>query len=517
MPVVTYDDFSGGEYGDLHPYVASKRPGMFTGSNVKVYSDGRIGPRPGLKKVANDGWTTNGVVRGLFFTASDGEELVLTVEGSTSVWRGVVTTTTEALDTFTWTASTGSLSAAPTDWTSFDRYDPTTIYLLNPDDAPYQFVVTGTPTLTKITMPTTSGQGWVLRLWRDRLYIASHDNDTATWRIWYSDAAAFTTVGASNYFDIGYWWPIWSMTPIRNALLFGTQGAGWWTLNGSPITGTLRQIYTRGEPDRPPTVVVDDMERIWFLPQNARPLAVTNGSTWDFDTYEHLYLSGNEHHGDFSYTGRDIMFTTTDGSDEILAQHNDVWVKYDCGVPIDGPITRYSGDYFLICSDGTASTDADFYWFDNSLERPGFASDATAAPGDGSNTPEEAYLHLPYWRHPDLYNVRVRTVTVDFIKYQTGASSPSTNNITCTVDAVYRTAGENVSSSAQSWTEEGSATTTAGEEQRHIFNFGDQGFGGGFQIKFSALRGVKIGSVSVTYDDEVRGSGASRRSGGATR
>ena len=516
MPSHTYTDWSGGEWGNLDSFTASKRPGMFTASNMKVYSDGLIGPRPGLKKVATDNWANNGKIYGLFFTASEGEELVLTHSGSTSVYRGVVTTVTDNLDTITWTASTGSLAAAPTDWTSFDRYDPTTIYLLNPDDKPYQFVVTGTPTLTAITMPATSGQGWVLRLWRDRLYIASHDNDTARWRIWYSDAAAFTTIGASNYFDIGYWWPIWSMTPIRNGLLFGTQGAGWWTLTGQPATGTLRQIYTRGEPDRPPSTVVDDMERIWFLPQNGAPLAVTNGSTWDFDSFSHLYLSGSEHHGDYSYTGRDIMFTTTDGSKDILARHNNVWVKYDTGsIAVDGPITRYSGDYFLLASGGVhGSAAADFYWYDCSLERPGFASDDNAQPGDNSTTPVTATMSLAEFWHPDAHNVRCRSVLIDLIKYDTG--SASTNNVTVTVDALSRWQSEPASSSSQSWSEAVGSASTAGDEQRVLLNFGDQGVGSGWQIHLSAIRGVKIKAITVVYDD-VPSSVGSRRDGGSNQ
>jgi len=369
-------------------------------------------------------------------------------------------------------------------------------------------------------MPATSGQGWILRLWRDRLYFASHDNDTETQRIWYSDAGAFTTVGASSYFDVGYWWPIWSMTPIRNGLLIGTQGAGWWVLTGSPATGTLRQVYTRGECDRPPSLVVDDMERCWFFPQNERPLAVTNGSTWDFDTYEHLFLPGTEHHGDFSYGNRDVMFTTVNSSgsngNKILSMHNDVWVKSTAGVNIDGPITRYSADYFLLASggsgDSSTGTAADFYWYDCSLERPGFASDDNAQPGDGSTTPVNATLNTPEWVEPSGHMVRVRSVTFDFIKYDTG--SASTNNITCTVRSTskYQSSGD-VDSTAISWSETPGSASTSGISDRYQMNFHTP-WAGGFQLRLSALRGVKIKGITVEYESEGETKRSEHRPGG---
>ncbi len=49
-PQVTFADFSGGEFGQLGPTGA--RPNMFTGSNVMVYKDGSVGPRPGVIQVA---------------------------------------------------------------------------------------------------------------------------------------------------------------------------------------------------------------------------------------------------------------------------------------------------------------------------------------------------------------------------------------------------------------------------------------------------------------------------------
>ena len=503
MPVVHFNDWSKGDWGDMDRRTAGKEPGYFEGLNVKVYSDGLIGPRPGLRKVATDGWTTNGVVRGLFFTASTGEELVMTVEGQTRAQMGVVTTGSQILDTITWAPSTGTaFTAAPTDWTSFDRYDPTTIYIGNPDDGVYELVVTGAIPMTKITLPATSGQGYIIRLWRDRLYIGSHDNDSEKQRIWYSDAGDLNTVGASNYFDVGYWWPIWSMTPIRNGLLIGTQGAGWWVLTGSPATGTLRQVYTRGEPDRQPSLVVDDMERCWYLPQNERPLAVTNGSTWDFDTHEHLFLPGTVHHGDYSYGNRDVMFLTTDGSDKALSMHNDVWVKSTFSVNLSGPLTRYSADYFLLVGGDSASTAADFYWYDNSLERPGFAGDATARPGDNTDTPVNATLNSPEFIEPSGSMIRVRSVTFDFVKYNTASTSPATNNITCTVRStgIYQTAGD-IDSTAISWTEAVASASTTGTACRYTMEYHTP-WAGGFQIRLSALRGVKIKDITVEYELE---------------
>ena len=55
--VISYDDFSGGDYGILEPWRAP--PGTWTGKNMVLYDDGGLGPRNGMFEVPLSGDTTN--------------------------------------------------------------------------------------------------------------------------------------------------------------------------------------------------------------------------------------------------------------------------------------------------------------------------------------------------------------------------------------------------------------------------------------------------------------------------
>ena len=93
----------------------------------------------------------------------------------------------------------------------------------------------------------------------------------------------------------------------------------------------------------------------------------------------------------------------------------------------------------------------------------------------------------------------MRGVIVDFTAWDSGALNA--NLLTLTVAALrrYGTIAESVSA-PQSWTEPVASSTTSGITERVHLAFGDQGHGGGFQLRFTAVRGVAIRAITVEGD-----------------
>jgi hypothetical protein len=163
---------------------------------------------------------------------------------------------------------------------------------------------------------------------------------------------------------------------------------------------------------------------------------------------------------------------------------------------------RYEEGVVLLTDGGASGAPPEFFAWYPDLDRPGFTSDSYSRPGDGSDTPVDAYLHFPAWVAEEGQEVNVMGLVISFTRWATG--SGSTNHFDVTVDARRRYgAGNLVTSATQTFDEAGASASTSGDDVVAHLGFGDQGYGNEFQIKFTNLRGCAIRSVVAILEQRA--------------
>lgn len=505
---VAYADFSGGDWGTLGPF--SARQNMVGSLNCMLFNNQEIGPRPGLKKSTNSG--ISGTLRSLYYIGYPGtpKRVLFAVAGTGGdAGKVVYYSDLDSGTTITWTALSTKLDAAATQWVPVDFYDPNgAIYLSNPASKTYS-IDWPTGAVAEITVAGSSRGLRTLRLFRDRLYV-SNDQTSPTssnpgHRVYYSDAADFDTIGATNYFDVGYFWDVGHAVPLNNSLMFMQRQTGWWALlGGSPITGQLRQV-TSGDvyisAAQQQTQVVRANGKVWYWTLGST-LASTNGAAFDIDEFRHIYLSGTKY-GIYCDQYGHVIFVSDSGNKAVI-QSEGAWFPQEFGVTVTGETCATEFHDRVMIANGTTY----LYSLDFSRDRPGFTSDTAAGPGDDSSTPLNAYFYLPAVPAGQGKEVRVRQVIVDFTKFNTG--SATSNGITPSVRTWMRPNfsefgnDDYVEVTDQSWSEPGSYASTSGQKDRVVFNYGQSGYGAATQVGLTALQGVTVKAVTVVYDEQDR-------------
>lgn len=493
-----WDDFSGGHWGTKDARKADANE--WYGSNVRYYEDGSVGPRPGLRdaSVTNN---QNGVVWGVYNTPLTDKQLVVVI--GTTAYRAT------AGPNFTLTALSGSLAATPDAFCAFDHLNPERVVMVNPGDKCYDVNLTGTNAIAGIS---NSGAGYWVRIHRDRVYSSGDVGGATPWRVHYSDAGAFTTWQASNYFDMGYWYPAYNAFSIKNRVVFGRQGnGGWWSLTQSPATGSLREIHHSLPPDRQTASIVDDMDRIWFLTQvgDARGICVTDGATWNADRFDHLRLPGDERpRGVFSYGNRDILFYEPhETAVPALWRSDGVWGSHTFGVNIDGPETRYGSGQILMVGGSAAGTPGTYYWLDCDKQGPGFTTDSWARPGDGTDTPLDATLDLPVKRDGRRPILKPNTMVVSFTAYDWDESSTGGVGFRAWVRAWDQADSTPTDSTKVTYSADTGDQSTDGTERTIELPVDSEIQGAGLQPRFDQLVGVKIHWVELFEESRGRRGG----------
>lgn len=476
---VVYEDFQGGEWGTLGARRA--RPGMFSGSNVRVFRDGSIGPRPGLKSLGVTGlpagtpWgvTYRPLANALLFVIGTAVRVSAFSAGAAS-------------------SSAGTLGATPTRIIRFNestRRLNSKTYFTNYGDKLYS--VDNTTLATVSTTPNGNN----VELYRDRLIASLTDA-----RSFFSDANDFATWDALNYIYVGYEYPTTMIVAHRDGLsLFSLTNI--WRITGTlGSTDVLRMASNALALNSQGDLVVDSDTCI-FLP-SARTAPVTwDGGIANERALAHLETwdsvdSATFYGGGIARRNNDVLFVSDASAHPGLLRSNNVWTVHAFGITTSGAMTRVSSDKFLLLSKDATPVP---YMLDMSIDRPAFTSDTYARPGDNTDTPLTASFSLPEYWDEQGREIRVRSVIVNARKWQTGASPD--NNLTVTVTALDRFGPSAARASAsQSWTEAGASASTGGDNFRQVLNFGDQGSGGGFQLAFSALKGVAIRDVAVVLD-----------------
>lgn len=480
--VVTYDDFRGGEWGTLGARRA--RQGMFQGTNVRVYGDGQIGPRPGVRDLGITSLTA-GDAYGVAYRPFGSQELVFVIGDKVRVapWNvgGV-------------SSLAGTLGGTPT---KIVRFNEATRRL----NAKTYFAVYGQGVYSIDATPTLAGpiagapDGYDVTLYRDRL-IASDGNE----QVFYSDAADFATWDALSYISVGYEYPMFALVSHRDGLsLFGQ--ALIWRLTGTLGVSDVLRRASSALALSPNGDVVLDGETCIYIPNARNAPVLWDGGIADERSLAHLE-TWDDQNASVNFGGaiarrfNDVLFVSDSANNPGLLRSNGVWSYLTFDFATTAAVTRVDTDKFVVMTDDATPK---AYILDMEVDRPGFTTDDWARPGDASDTPLSASFSLPEWWDPQGREVRVRSVIVNATKWDTGSATD--NNLTCAVTALDRYGpSAALASASQSWTEAGASASTSGSAFREVFNFGDQGSGGGFQLAFTNLRGVAVRDIAVVLD-----------------
>jgi hypothetical protein len=330
-------------------------------------------------------------------------------------------------------------------------------------------------------------------------------------RVYYSAADDATSWPVLNFFDVPCDdWAVVHAEESRNRLALMNTGQEIHRLSGVPGVNDSLQRTSRG--DLAPSDwynVARVGESLWFAPFGEDWPVQFTGTITDKLRYRHLRFTGGAANpvAVAALPGSDtVCLVEAGGSNRMMVMHNDAWTFHDLSVgtselvsPVSIGGVSYRENPLLICDGGGVAAAPKVYIWSPTLERPGKVSDTLAQPGDDSTTPVDAYVESPEWWSEDNSEVLVRSVSVDFAKWDTG--SASTNHFDIEVASLHRY-GDTAArwSDSQEFDQAPDATTEDGQAARKVFRFGDQGLGHGFRWRITNMRGVALDNVYVTLE-----------------
>lgn len=495
-----YNDFTGGDWGDSDASVAPRN--RFKAKNMMVCRDGTICPRPGLREVTAD-YTSlpTGEILG-YGWSPDSTTRIYFVIGTTV--HHVPADSAGAAGTY------GTIAAAPTKFhlpQETNRVDIGTdswLYLAFKGSGLYR-VLLAAGTWEQVYADTD-----IIDLTRslNRLYAVGG------YELRYTDFDDFTAWTAGNTTKVGFTYAPRAVVDTGFGLYVFRQGDGLWYITGDVDTGGYRVSNLHGEQSPGHTSTRYDRKgQATWIPQDRKAPIVVDRQVVDDKSLNHLRTWCDSEPGDHvgvAYTSEyeDLVFVH-ELDDKGLACINDVWVELDFETPVSKCVCRISTNRFSLSDGGGAGVTPRFYRWQPSLGRPGFTSDAHAAPGDATDVPLDAHLYLPEIVLGDEDNEGsgiVETVEVEFVSWDTGTTETAHFDLVVrTWDPVGEGGQSGVRDSAvQSFDEAVAESATTGTRQRLSFEFGDQGRGRRQQIRFENVRSVSIKEITVNVDDTAR-------------
>lgn len=492
-----WDDFSGGEWGVLDEEEARKRKGLWHGGNVMVFENGTIGPRPGLRKYVPSGGMPSNPLKGFSFTGTPAKDILLVV-GTTAYYLDG-TDLTPAV-----TAFSGSLASTPTVPVQMIEPAESLVYFISYGDKIYKLNLL-TDALSAVA--STPG-GRTIARYGDRLVAGGTAADPQ--RVFFSNAAVFDTWGASDYFDVGYGGQVRALFEQRGHLAIAMSSSEWWVVTGSlGSSDQLRKVVTGHHPWHfwPTFAELLGDDRVLFVGTREDYPGFFNGAA--VQEHRHLQFNGGAAPSNSASDRKVVRLKRADealvldSSGDGLLFANGVWSFHDFTGPEGWATSDLQGRVFMSDGGDTGVAPVIYVWR-HDLDRPGAVGDTYARPGDDSDTPVDAFLHLPEFWHDRRHEMRVTRVDVDFIKYDTGSSS--TNHFDVNVRTLRRYGGAAFDeSTTQSFDEAASSANASGTKQRQSFGgFGSLAPGNGLQVRFTNVRGCAFRSVTVHYDDRGR-------------
>lgn len=494
--------WAGGDWGTLGAFRAGQiADGFFKSENMIVYDDGSIGPRVGYTKLAHTSVPTGQARMAAYApVVADGVSgVIVFVVGNTAYWVPAFAAGA--------TRTIGTLAGTETEFCSADVVVSSgNVYFLTATQGLYQWNVNA-ETLTQVASFDDETRVYDLARYKERLYVG------ALRRTYFSEAAAFATWDeAIDFFDVGWQFANYRLATLRNNLYFLRQGGGHYALSGVPeSTAVLRETGSVLPPDLHSAVVDEYNDTAYWIPQERNAPVRFQGGVGDTRTMERLddwtTSSSGLRFGAYSFEKESVLFLGSQDNAGLL-WFNDVWTYHDFSdFDVQYPV-RAGSDSFVLVDPGEAAEAPEFYLWDYDNMQPGVVGE-DYRPGDNSDTPVNAWLHLPEWYHPRAEEARVVGVEVDFTTWDTSTSA--TAHFDLVVEALRQTnvnttpTGGTVSQTYTFDEAVGSSATT-GTERRIRFHTGDQGWGRGYQIRLTNIRNVSIRSVSAIVDDEPRDS-----------
>lgn len=499
MQLVSYENFGGGEVGRLGEL---KSPdGTFHGKNVMTYGNGLLGPRPGIVEKTPISMPT-GKLR---FIGN------IPVGGAGGIF--IIGRNVYHFDLY-------NPSSAPTiDGTQLADVDGNTKAIPGKNFTAWLYVTVPGDKVYRIDGSSVNGidgspGGVAIEIYGERMLIAESQ---ASPRIFYNDpnlGPEFTGWN-SDFFDVGDNWQVTAIREQRQGVTI-YKGRSIWVMTGVPgVNAVLRPISHNQPPIHPWQEDMGEDDISIFIPVFRSNPESFNGSS--VDRVSHLKelvgpldQSPNPTlplrrgltvvEGDLQIASVIAIQNKGDNSAVMLYRHNGVWTAHETDLDLSG-MSAKSGAIITMTDGGGDSASAKIYHTRLDYDRPAFASDQFAQPGDASLTPFDAFVEFPRWESQDSKNVRVRSVTVDFQKWNTGADD--TNHFECEITSVGVEENDGEHTTNFEWDEVGSesASTPEGTPARRVFRFHDDTkFGGGFQLALRSIRGVAFKKIVVELE-----------------
>lgn len=544
MAVIKWDDFTGGEYGGLSPGLQSSN--QWTGLNMFVYDDGRVGPRGGMETHVGSGLVaTNEEVSAVAIgnyilfhaSTSSGHEICRVSRDGGSITQDVL-------------AATSPSAWIPGAWaiTGDDE-----VYL-----AVYESILTrggiwryvpSTTTATSITDTAfTAGVGLGLTTYRGRMYCPEYDSNVLRYSVIndYTDWSTAAGDGTdSGSFVVGDDTPIVWLGVVEDQLWIMKQDQEIWAYQGVPSRDSLRRIMpgrAGGTGSAYSTGLVESPHQFAVLRNNEvvgaenaipRVSSISPSSVVDYNwMLSKMRDQFSIDIGDVRGSGA-CATHEMDGAvvafedDSALGTRSFFWIKrngawtlheFDPG-GIGGTSTGSPHPFGVTCSgDGVlwllTSADAGGgtveIWPCSTLlnmNKPGDGLDyiETHEHGDEFSGATEQTAHVDdctfqtsYYMEPSGKDMTIRRVIIEFVAFDTNSSD--TNHFDPTIELRASDDGQEQTVTLDSWDEANASATSSGSPRRHVVTPAGGIQATMFSIKLSEIRGVAIESIRVEFD-----------------
>jgi hypothetical protein len=296
MAVRTFKEWRQGSSGSADPATME-----YNSENAQVYENGTLGPRPGWKDFAistggrvSDPSADTPMALQWYRDTDDAEGLLIGFSDASSSNDF----TYDIVPLATGTMASGAVVDAehgytakfqPPEWDDGTHWSTWNDGFSLTALGPYLAVAgSGTPgTFAASGVPPIRVQSTV---YRDRTY--AYSINSVPGRIYYSDAADYTTFQTASFFDVNAAsasenGAVTGMWAVKNALMIARKDNRWMVLTGSsPENGTLRELGRDMVPDYNSAVVLDN--QLFFLNPTGKGVCVATPSFVETTALEYL-------------------------------------------------------------------------------------------------------------------------------------------------------------------------------------------------------------------------------------
>ncbi len=411
MSVRIYRQWSQGSSAAGDPAV-----GEYNSVNAQVYENGTLGPRPGWKVISDSDGTrvydpSSDSLKGIawYRETDDDEHLALIF------YDGANKFDTLPLASPTWVAGqtlsnqgTGGGNLLPPNWDDSNRISTFNDGSILTALGPHILIASNSSIGTIVATTTADGDAQIVTLYRERAYYWGMT--TAPGRVYYSDAADWSTVGATSSFEVNVDVDEWAGAPVgmwsvKNALLIASKDNRWLVLTGtSPENGSLRELGRDPVPLFNSAAQVDN--QLYFLNPTGLGVVVATpsfiesevlsymsplaypGSTEARPTNDFMPQSGvgDDVNGNIFLPGRKI----SDGTDLVAVERvNGVFnlSKYTPTLTIKDYVFSRGrpNELYMAASTDEATDDCKLYSRNHTLNRPAHSSDTKSVSLDSES------------------------------------------------------------------------------------------------------------------------------------